>query len=318
MPPAVLTLTANLLAETTFLLPSSPVLGSTQRAVSSSFQVGGKGLNVAKMLARLGTPALALAAAGGPVGEACRIWAAAQPWRIELLPTTTPTRAGLVVRGPDPATAPETTFLGPDAPLCADAFAALAAQLDAAAPETIVALCGSVPGWASPAAASLRAALTRRARTGRLVVDTYGPALAELTTLPAELIKINADEFAALVGSSPHPAERALALETLASRSPVKVWIVSDGPHSVHLAHTGAPVITLNPPIVPEVSATGSGDVLLAALLHARLDLNCDWREALAYALPLASANAAHPRVAEFDLTSMELADPHSSPKLNS
>jgi fructose-1-phosphate kinase PfkB-like protein len=150
------------------------------------------------------------------------------------------------------------------------------------------------------------------------VVDTYGPALAELSTLPAELIKINADEFAALAGSSPHPAERALALETLASRSPVKVWIVSDGPHSVHLAHTGAPVITLNPPIVPEVSATGSGDVLLAALLHARLDLNCDWREALAYALPLASANAAHPGVAEFDLTRMELADPHSSPKLNS
>lgn len=318
MPPAVLTLTANLLAETTFILPAAPALGHTQRATTASFQVGGKGLNVAKMLARLGTPALALAAAGGSTGQECRNWAASQLWRIELSHTTTPTRAGLVVRGPDPATATETTFLGPDAPLCSEAFAALAARVDAAPPETIVALCGSVPGWASPAATSLRTALARRADTGHLVVDTYGPPLAELAARPAGLIKINADEFAALAGCAPDPAARAAVIQAFVRRSPTKVWIVSDGPGPVHLVRADHPVLTLNPPVVHEVSATGSGDVLLAALLHARLTLGCDWPEALAYALPLASANASHPGIAEFDLPGMELAAPTPGPKLNS
>jgi fructose-1-phosphate kinase PfkB-like protein len=316
MPAAVLTLTANLLAETTFGLPAAPALGRTQRAASASFQVGGKGLNVAKMLARLGTPALALAAAGGATGEACRAWAATRPWRIELLPTATPTRAGLVVRGPAPDAAPETTFLGPDASLCAEAFAALAARVDAAPPEIIVALCGSVPGWASPAAAPLRAALAARARAGRLVVDTYGPPLPELAALPAELIKINADEFAALVGPRPASDDRVGALAAFAERSPARVWIVSDGPGAVHLARPGHPVLTLVPPAVREVSATGSGDVLLAALLHARLALGQDWPEAIAFALPFAAANAAHPGVAEFNLPGMELAPAATTPTL--
>lgn len=317
MPPAVLTLTANLLAEITFTLAAAPALGRTQRATTTSFQAGGKGLNVAKMLTRLGTPALALAAAGGPAGQECSTWAARLPWRIELLPTGTPTRRGLVVRGPDPAAAPETTFLGPDNPLCAEAFATLAARVQATPPETIVALCGSVPGWASPAAAPLRSALAHRAANGRLVVDTYGAALVELATRPAELIKINADEFAALGGSAPAQATSLDALQAIARRSPARAWIVSDGPGPVHLVRPDQPVLTLNPPAVHEVSATGSGDVLLAGLLHARFTRGCDWPEALAYALPLASANAAHPGVADFDLTGMELAASAPGPKLN-
>ena len=314
--PTVLTLTANLLAETTFVLPAAPALGRTQRAAASSFQAGGKGLNVAKMLARLGTPALALAAAGGPSGDTCRAWAAVQAWPIELLPTGTPTRTGLVVRGPEPAAPAETTFLGPDVPLCADAFAALAARVESAPTATVVALCGSVPGWASPAAAPLRAALADRARSGRLVVDTYGPPLADLAALPAELIKINADEFAALAGAGA-VADRHAALEAFAARHPDRAWIVSDGPHAVHLARAGHPVFTLTPPPVREISATGSGDVLLAALVHGRLALGRDWPEALAYALPFAAANAAHPGVAEFDLPATELAPGLETPTLS-
>lgn len=313
MPPAVLTLTANLLAETTFILPTPPTIGRTHRAAAARFQAGGKGLNVAKMLTRLGTPALALAAAGGSAGEACHAWAVAQPWRIELLPTATPTRSGLVVRGPETA---ETTFLGPDTPLCTEAFAALAARVDAASNETVVALCGSVPGWASPAAIPFRAALARRALHGRLVVDTYGPPLAELSGQPAELIKINANEFAALAGNRPVHSERAHTLETFARHSAARAWIVSDGPGSVYLAQAGRPAVVTHPPIVSEISATGCGDVLLAALIHARYTHGWDWPEALAYALPFASANAAHPGVAEFDLASMELAAPPPGPNL--
>ncbi len=304
--PTVITLTANLLAEHCFVFGTSPILGRTQRATAESFQVGGKGLNVAKMLHRLGTPTLALAAVGGPRGATCRTWLEQQPWPSECFPTRTPTRLGLVVRGPlgpegEPVE-PETSFLGPDQPLCAEAFAALAAHVRATPDSTLIALCGSVPGWSSPAAAPLREALARRAESGTLVVDTYGPPLVDLARCPALLIKINADEFSALSGASPGPD----SLRSFVQHSPTTTWIVSDGPRVVYLAAPGRPVRSFQPPRVREVSATGCGDVLLAALLHARLIRSADWEEALAFALPLAAANASHPGVGEFDIPATE------------
>ena len=51
--PQILTLTGNLLAERTLDFETwAP--GRTQRARAESFQVGGKGINVARMLRRLG------------------------------------------------------------------------------------------------------------------------------------------------------------------------------------------------------------------------------------------------------------------------
>ena len=53
-------------------------------------------------------------------------------------------------------------------------------------------------------------------------------------------------------------------------------------------------------PRVRQVSATGSGDVMLACILHARFHRGLSWRDAVIAALPYAAANAAHPGVAEF------------------
>jgi fructose-1-phosphate kinase PfkB-like protein len=53
---------------------------------------------------------------------------------------------------------------------------------------------------------------------------------------------------------------------------------------------------------VRQVSPTGSGDVMLAGVLFARLHHGMSWRDAVAWSLPYAAANAAHPGVAEFPL----------------
>jgi fructose-1-phosphate kinase PfkB-like protein len=67
--PHIVTLTGNLLAERTLNFDTwTP--GQTQRATSESFQVGGKGINVAKMLRRLGAPCTALCFSGGATGAA--------------------------------------------------------------------------------------------------------------------------------------------------------------------------------------------------------------------------------------------------------
>jgi len=116
--PHIFTLTGNLLAERTFEFASWQA-GKTQRATRESFQVGGKGINVSKMLNRLGAPNTALCFTGGAPGAECEAWLRERNFSHRAFPTGQPTRTGLVVRG---GVQPETTFLGSDVPPGAEAL----------------------------------------------------------------------------------------------------------------------------------------------------------------------------------------------------
>lgn len=294
--PQIFTLTGNLLAERTLTFPSwSP--GRTQRATAESFQVGGKGINVAKMLTRLGAPHTALCFTGGPSGDECIASLHATGRAFHAFPTTTATRTGTVVRAPGQS---ETTFLGADAPPDALALHACAHFLNAQPPGQILALCGSFPGWSSPDFDPLRDALTHWLTRGILVADTYGPPLAWLVAQPLALIKINADELRALAPDLAHLPAHAAALR----------WIVTDGPNPLQIRDHLSALTSATPLPIAEVSATGSGDVFLACILHAWFHLGFDLTAAVNFALPYAAANAAHPCVAEFP-------EPTPSPSAN-
>jgi len=295
--PHLLTFTGNLLAERTQEFATwTP--GKTQRAERESFQVGGKGINVAKMLRRLGAPVTALCFAGGASGDECRAWLRAQGFAFEAFAAAGATRTGLVVRAPTRA---ETTFLGPDRAPDATAWRSAAECLDACPADRALALCGSVPGWADSDAATFREALDRWLARGQpLFVDAYGPPLAWAAERPVELVKINADELRTLLGAGAAAADTAANLRTALGRWPVQAWIVTDGPRPVWFAVRGETPTCLTPPPIREVSPTGSGDVLLACMLFARLHRGASWRAALEFALPYAAANAAHPGIADF------------------
>lgn len=293
--PVIHTLTGNLLAEyTQEHRPWTP--GHTSRAQTSFFQVGGKGVNVAKMLHRLGHPTEALAFAGGGTGQDCRDWFARQPFTHRLWPSATPTRVGLVVRSNGQ---PETTFLGPDTAPDAAALNAMATHLRDLPAQDIVALCGSFPGWTSPDSLPLRTVLMELAGQGRLVADTYGPPLVDVAAGAPIVIKINASELRAL-----HPAATTQTVPQLLTRNTgtkaAHTWIISDGPGTVWVARPDQPPVALTPPTVKEVSPTGSGDVLLAVWLQGHYGLGLDPVAATKRALPYASANAGHPGIADF------------------
>jgi 1-phosphofructokinase len=287
--PALFTLTGNLLAERTLTLPAWEP-SRTQRAVAESFQVGGKGINVSRMLHRLGVPSTALCFTGGAPGAECDAWLESRQVPHRSFATTAPTRVGTVIREQRGLYA-ETTFLGPDTPPDADALRRCADFLEAQPDGAVLAVCGSVPGWASPGFAPLRAALNRWSTRGLLVADTYGPPLPDLIRLPLALLRLNADEL------------RWLHAEALgAFPGSVARWVISDGPRAVTFGQRGGPATQLSPPGVTEISPTGCGDVMLAALIDAIWVRGLDLPAAVAYALPLAAANAAHPGVAEFEL----------------
>ncbi len=287
--PHVFTLTGNLLAERTLEFDTWSA-GRTQRAAAESFQVGGKGINVAKMLTRLGTPNTALCFTGGAPGAECEAWLEQRGLAHRAFRTLTATRSGVVVRDRSGA-ARETTFLGADRAPDAAALQACADFLEAQPDGQVLALCGSFPGWSDPDTAPLRAALERWNARGVLVADTYGPPLAWAAERPLALVKVNADEVRSIG-----------ATDTLASGQPtiVQRWVVSDGPKPLWVRDETGQTHTLIPPVVREISATGSGDVLLACVLHGWIVRGLSLRDAVQFALPYAAANAAHREIAEF------------------
>ena len=288
-PPRIFTLTGNLLAERTLEFPTwSP--GRTQRAVAESFQVGGKGINVSKMLARLHVSTTALCFVGGAPGAECEAWLKRREFEHRVFPTTTATRSGTVVRSRD-GSQPETTFLGPDAPPDPAAVLACAGFLDAQPDGHVLALCGSFPGWGEASFDPLRHALLRWLARGTLVADTYGPPLAWLAQQPLALVKINADEARTLVTDAAAPLPPA-----------VRNWVITDGPRDVRVIAAEGVRRSFTPPTVREVSPTGSGDVLLACVLAGWFGRRLALPDAVAFALPYAAANAAHKGVAEFEL----------------
>jgi len=295
-PPPILTLTGNLLAERTLEF-ADWAAGRTQRARGESFQVGGKGINVSKMLHRLGAPTTALCFTGGASGTECGQWLGRQKFASHPFATTRATRIGVVVRG---GQHPETTFFSPDVPPDAAAVRACADYLDAQPPGQVLAVCGSLPGWPTTDFDPLRAALGRWLARGHLTADTYGPPLAWLAAQPLALVKINAPELRTLFPTEPAPVTVPELLQHAARRWPVRRWIVTDGAGPVWIHEGTDEPVALQPPKVQEVSPTGSGDVLFACVLDALFRRGLTLAQSVAGALPYAAANAAHPGIAEF------------------
>lgn len=296
--PHFYTLTGNLLAERTLEFASWEP-GRTQRAVRESFHTRGKGVNVSNMLHRLGVPTTALLFAGGASGAESEAWLQARGLGYRAFATRAASRTGTVIWSESRA---ETTFLGPDVAPDAAAVQACADHLDRVPAGQVLALCGSFPGWAEPHFEPLRAALRRWLDRGPLAVDAYGPPLVWLAELPLACVKINRTEFDAFFPADQRALPLAARIRLLRERHPVQRWVVTQGPDSVWLADTTGEPEEVRPPVLTEVSATGSGDVMFACLLHALLGQRRPLADAVRYAIPFAAANAAHPGVADFVL----------------
>ncbi len=291
------TLTGNALAEFTGEY-ADDAHGKTHRARTDSFQVGGKGINVARMARRLGLPATAVYIAGGPMGGVCEDWLRGQPFDAHRIHTPGDTRAGWVVRTP---AGTETTFLGADRPVDPPVWRK-AAEAARPGPDTAAALCGSVPGWsAAHTAAVSEIWFPGGTPTGPAYLDTYGTPLADLAALPWAAVKINLDEFKRLESSDGKGDGIEARLRRVAATSAAAIWIITDGGNPVSVLSREDGFFQLKPPAIKLVSPTGSGDVFLATLIAARAR-GTPLRQACAEALRLSAANAAHPGVADFPL----------------
>jgi 1-phosphofructokinase len=236
-------------------------LGTLNRARSVTVEASGKGVNVSRVLARLGTRTRMVVTAGGPEGRLLASLLDGLP--VELIHVAGHTRVNvtLVTDAAEPTKVNE-----PGTALSAGESAALVSAVESALAcggVTWLACCGSLPAGTDPGLIGQLVAAGRAARVP-IAVDSSGAALAAAVAAGADLVKPNADELVELAGAdlAPHEAARAIQART-------------GGTVLASLGAAGALLVTPDgawyatpPPIVP-VNTTGAGDALLAGYLSA-------------------------------------------------
>ncbi|MCK8680591.1 1-phosphofructokinase family hexose kinase [Streptomyces lichenis] len=287
----ILTVTLNTALDVTYTVDALVPHGS-HRVRGVAERPGGKGVNVARVLAALGHEAVVTGFAGGPTGEALRRLLAPLPVRDALVPAEGTTRRTVAVV--DSASGDTTQFNEPGPQVSAGEWAALlSAYEELLAGAEAVALCGSLPPGIHVGA---YADLVRRARAAGVPVllDTSGEPLRRGLAARPDLVKPNADELAALTGS-----REPLRAARDARRRGARAVVASLGPDGL-LALTPEGIWRATPPQAVRGNPTGAGDSAVAGLLSALVE-GLPWPDRLARAVALSAATVLAPAAGEFD-----------------
>ncbi|MFF9047056.1 1-phosphofructokinase family hexose kinase [Streptomyces parvulus] len=288
----ILTVTLNTALDITYRVRSLRPHAS-HRVSEVTERPGGKGLNVARVLAALGHEVTVTGFAGGTTGGVVRDGLSGVPGVTDaLMPAAGATRRTIAVV--DERTG-DTTQLNEPGPAVApaewnafqDAYEALLTGASA------VALCGSLPPGVPVGA---YAGLVRGARAAGVPVllDTSGEPLRRGVAARPDLIKPNADELAELTGS--HEPLRATQA---ARRRGARSVIASLGAEGL-LAVTPEGRWRAAPPAHVHGNPTGAGDSAVAGLLSGLVE-HLPWPDRLARAVALSAATVLSPVAGEFD-----------------
>ena len=185
-------------------------LGGSQRTPAARRRAGGKGVNVARVLAQQGIPATVLACVGGSVGEEFARELSSAGLANRLVWTDVPTRVSRTIHE---TTAGRATVLNEAGVRPSpDAVLALADLVDTLAGLSVLVIAGSLPpGLDETIVADLIARARRRGAA--TVVDASGAVLLAAADAGATLLKPNAEELRTTAApDSRGPVEAARAL----------------------------------------------------------------------------------------------------------
>lgn len=266
LPPDIVTVTFNpAIDQTVFVERLVP--GTVHRVTRSHHQAGGKGVNVATMLALGG----ARVAVSGFLGAANpRIFE--QHFRLhglrdDFVRVAGETRTGIKIV--DAASGKNTDLNLPGAePTAAQRDRLISTLRKHARPGVWFVLAGSLPAGVEPAfIGTLIRAL--RAAGAMIAVDSSGPALAAAVEAGVDLAKPNVHELAELLGRELTAFGDVLAAAQTLRREKIPQLVVSLGDEGALFLTPEAELIAGAPP-VKVVSTVGAGDSMLAGFLQAR------------------------------------------------
>lgn len=300
----ILTVTLNTALDLTYRVRSLRPHAS-HRVSAVAERPGGKGVNVARVLAALGHPVTVTGFAGGGTGREIRDRLAGTPGLTDaLVPVAGASRRTIAVvdelsgdttqlNEPGPQIAPGEwgAFLDRYGELLADASA--------------VALCGSLPPGV-PVGAYANLVRTARSAGVPVLLDTSGEPLRRGVAARPDIIKPNADELAELTGS--HEPVRSTQD---ARRRGAHAVVASLGAGGL-LAVTPEGRWRAVPPARELGNPTGAGDSAVAGLLSGLLE-QLPWPDRLSRAVALSAATVRAPAAGEFDPAAYDKLLPHVS-----
>lgn len=265
MPASVLTLTLNPALDRFCATPRV----QPQHKLRCSAPIehpGGGGINVARVLHRLGAAVEALYAAGGPTGVRLQTLLAAEGLSQIALPVDGDTRENLSVR--ETSSGEDYRFLLPGPPLSETGWACIRDAVTQRLPGLrLLVLSGSLPPGA-PADAWGQLARLAQAQGVAVALDASGPALRAGLEAGVEIVKPSRRELEELSGArlaSPAAEREAAAALVNAGRAR---WV------ALSLGADGALLVNRDgawraPALAVTVASTiGAGDSLLAGLLQ--------------------------------------------------
>jgi tagatose 6-phosphate kinase len=259
---------------------------------------GGKGVNVARVLAALGHETTVTGFAGGGTGRMLQERLRDTPGVHDaLVPIAGDTRRTLAVV--DRRTGHTTQFSEPGPVIAPAEWSAFQeAYRDLLASASAVALCGSLPPGVPVGA---YAGLIRAARAaGALVVlDTSGEALRRGIAARPDVVKPNSDELAELTGS----LEPSRATQD-ARRRGARAVVASLGVEGL-LAVTPEGRWRAAAPVRARGNPVGAGDSVVAGLLSGYVE-GLSWPDRLTRAAALSTATVLAPTAGDFDRRAYE------------
>ena len=289
----IVTVTLNPALDVTYAVDALVPHGS-HRVRALTERAGGKGVNVASVLHRMGVPSLALLLAGGSTGRAMADDLTARGLPHDVLTCTGETRRTVNVVSTESGDA--TIFNEPGPSVTRSEIDAVVSRVrhQVTAGATVVAVCGSLPRGAEADAYGqiVTAARTSGATT---LVDAEGESLRAACAAGADVALPNVAELLAATGAD-EGTTAAKALRELG----VRHVVVSEGPKGMRAYLADGRSFATRPGEPLSGNPTGAGDAAAAAVA-AGLAGGADWIEILRDAVAWSGAAVLQPVAGDVD-----------------
>ena len=266
----IVTVTLNAAIDRTLTVPNF-LLGQRHRASQGLTLAGGKGINVARALKRLEVPVVATGLAGGRTGTRIVEELTSEAILNDFVRIADESRTSTAVVDPTAGTSTEINEWGPhvepeELAILLDKISYLARGAD------MVVFAGTLPRGVDDAFYG-EAIRDLNRRNVPAVLDSEGPPLRLGVEAEVFLVTPNQREAEGLVGQELGDDEDyMMALDRIADMGARNVLITAETrSFGLFRADRKRTLFRADAPLVEPVSAVGSGDVLLAAFLAARV-----------------------------------------------
>lgn len=262
---AVLTVTLNAAVDKTYRVEGF-CLDRVFRVEAGRVVAGGKGINVARVLHTLGVPVVATGFLGGHNGAFILDSLKQEGIPGDFVWTQGESRVCLAVIDPIAGTQTELNEIGPE--IHPEEVSALEQKLAQLLPQfAYVTLCGSAPPGV-PTDFHARVIRLGHKAGVRVVLDSSGELLRHGLEAGPWMVKPNRAELSAIFGREPTDVDEATQMAHQLLAKGIEIAVVTLGKQGAIWVSAEGEWFA-QPPEVEFVSAVGSGDSMLAAMLYA-------------------------------------------------